>query len=167
MIRILFVCRGNSCRSPMARMIFARKAGMAGLCVEADSAGTFPMAEGSPISQRAAGILMAHGIPILPHEIRQAVKEDYSRFDRIFAMDQGNRYDLIGIFRGDPEGKITLLMDLCGEKRGIADPFNTLDYENTYRDIDKACDALVAQLLEEEKHEQGSSEDFRKGDTRR
>ena len=119
MVKILFVCHGNICRSPMAEFVMKDMVRKAGL-------------EGNPISKRKA---------------RQITKEDYDAYDYIIGMDMENMRDLARIMGGDSAGKIHLLLDFVGEHRDVADPWYTGDFDTTYEDVSKGCERLLQRLM--------------------
>ncbi|HJC72805.1 MAG TPA: low molecular weight phosphotyrosine protein phosphatase [Candidatus Ruthenibacterium merdavium] len=146
-MNILFVCLGNICRSPMAEFILrdlCEKQNRKDVAVE--SAATSSYERGNPVYAPAREMLYAHGISCAGKTSRQVRSDDYARFDRIYAMDTKNLRDLKRIFNGDPENKVSLLMDVCKESRDVADPWYTGDFDTAYRDIEKACQALMKEL---------------------
>ncbi len=131
----------------MAEFIFARLARSAGLeDVSAESAATSGYERGNPVYAPARRELARHGIDCAGKVSRQAVQEDYARFDHIYAMDRQNLQDLRRLFGDDPEGKLTLFLTLCGEERDVSDPWYTGDFSAAYRDIEAGCAALVHSL---------------------
>ena len=146
MTRILFVCHGNICRSPMAEFIFkslARAKGLEGrFYVESASTSTEEM--GNPIYPPARRCLRNHGIPFdACKTARQISFEDYRRYDMIICMDTLNLRWLSRIIPDDPERKIRLLMSFAGSNRSVADPWYTGDFETTYNDLLEGCQALL------------------------
>lgn len=147
-MNILFVCHGNICRSPMAEFILkelVRQAGMESRFRIA-SAATSREELGNPLYPPARQALATHGIPCSSHAARQITKEDYSTFDLIIGMDEQNRKNLLRFFDGDPEGKISLLLDHTPTPGPVADPWYTGDFEAAWRDINRGCRALLAEL---------------------
>ncbi|MDO4215338.1 MAG: low molecular weight protein-tyrosine-phosphatase [Bacteroidales bacterium] len=158
MEKILFVCHGNICRSPMAEMIFKKMVADAGREHEYEiaSAATSTEEIGNDIYPPAKECLRRHGIPFTRRGARQMTRGDYAYYDRIFVMDQNNlRYlhwqmpeivqQLSGRQYGDPQGKIQLLMELVGNPRDVADPWYTGNFEATYNDVVAGCKALLAE----------------------
>ena len=152
MKKILFICYGNICRSPMAEILLNHLLRAEGLeaIATASSAATSPYEAGMSLSGGTREVLARHGIPLQPHHSRTATREDYAAYDEIYVMDRHNYYDSIGIFQGDPENKIHLLMNLLGEERDVADPWYTGDYEASWEDISAACAVLVERLKKEQ-----------------
>ena len=157
MNRILFVCHGNICRSPMAQMILQDMVRRCGLthAFQIDSAATSDeeiyAGRGNPIYPPARRELARHGITCLPHEARQVCKNDYTKFDRILAMDHANLRNLQRLFQDDPDGKVCLLLQYTGQDRDVADPWYSGDFARAYDDIYAGCEALLATLLDEAK----------------
>ena len=150
MVKILFVCHGNICRSPMAHFYFAQLVREKGREAEVyiDSAATSTEELGNPIYPPAAAKLREKGVALLPHRSVQLERADYDRYDRIIVMDSANVRNTLRICGGDPEGKICRLMALVGQERDVADPWYTGDFEATWRDVQAGCNALFAQLTE-------------------
>lgn len=148
--RILFVCLGNICRSPMAEFIFKELAREAGLSdrFTVDSAATSGEERGNPIYPPARRQLTAHGVPFTDHRARQLTRADYDRYDLLIGMDPGNLAAMRRICGGDPDGKLRLLLSCTGESRAVADPWYTGDFDCAWRDIERGCRALLAQLTE-------------------
>ena len=143
MKRILFVCHGNICRSPMAQYIFSKLAEEAGVghMFEVDSAATSSEEIGNPVYPPARRILAAHGIKRMDHSARQMTMDDYRYYDRIIVMDAANLWNARRMTGGDPEGKIEMLLD-----RQIDDPWFTDDFQTAYEDILKGCENLLEEL---------------------
>ncbi len=144
--RILFVCHGNICRSPMAEFILkdlVRKRGLEGEWW-IESAAVSSEETGNPIYPPAKSCLNRHGIPFDNGKRARKVRpEDYVRFDLIICMDESNIRLIRRIIPEDLEGKIRLLMPYAGKNRDVVDPWYTGDFETTYRDIVEGCEALM------------------------
>ena len=148
MKRVLFVCHGNICRSPMAEFIFKKMVKDAGLEGEyfVESAAVSAEDLGSPIYPPAKRCLSQHGVPFDNSKCARLVtKADYDRFDVIIIMDTQNRRWLSRIIPDDPEGKVSMMMSYCGINRDVADPWYTGDFEASYRDITAGCKAFLEQ----------------------
>lgn len=140
MEKILFVCLGNICRSPMAEFIMKKMVNDRGLEAEFEiaSAATSDEVIGYDIYPPAKDALRKHGIPFTGRGARQVTDSDYQYYDHIFVMDWQNLRDMKSRF-SDADGKIQMLMSLAGKEREIPDPWYTGDFESTYKDI---CEAL-------------------------
>jgi protein-tyrosine phosphatase len=123
----------------------ARKAGRS---AEFDIASAATSAEelGNPVYPHARRELAARGISCGGKTARRVAPSDYARYDHIVGMDPSNRRDLLRLFPGDPDGKISLLLDWTGHPRPVADPWYTRDFATAWRDILEGCTALLAVL---------------------
>ena len=148
MTKILFVCHGNICRSPMGEFILKdmlQKRGMAdNFYVE--SAATSTEELGNPVYPPARRKLKEHGIDCSGKTARQITKSDYERFDYIFCADSNNIRNALRIFGSDPAQKICRLLDLTSHPRDIADPWYTGNFDITYDDIIEGCEAFLNKL---------------------
>lgn len=150
MIKILFVCHGNICRSPMAEYIMKDLVKKAGLedQFQISSAATSREEIGNPVYPPARRKLAEHGIGCDGHAARQLVSRDYERFDLLIGMDHANIRNMQQICGGDPEEKIHLLMEYAGKpEREVSDPWYTDDFETAWRDILAGCQGLLDRLL--------------------
>lgn len=148
MIRILFVCHGNICRSPMAEAVFAdlaQKRKLTHLFAVA-SAATSAEELGQPVHPGTRRVLAAHGIACPPHRARQLTCTDYADHDLLICMDSRNLTNMRRIVGGDPEGKMRRLLDGTGDPRDVDDPWYTGDFDATYADVTKGCAALLSDL---------------------
>ena len=152
MIRVLFVCHGNICRSPMAEFVFrdlAARRGVAGR-FSADSAATSDEEIGNPVHPGTVRALRARGVPMTPHRAVQMTRADYARYDLLLGMEESNVRRMLRITGGDPDGKVRRLLDFSAHPRDIDDPWYTGDFDATYRDIREGCEALLDALLREQ-----------------
>ena len=144
-MRILFVCLGNICRSPMAEMVFRDKVQKAGLEDQFTiaSAATSSWELGNPPHYGTRAELKKHGISCGNKRAVRLKASDYDDYDLILGMDRENIRDMLRLFGGDPEHKVRLLKDYIGGGE-VEDPWYTGDFEGTYRDVSAACEALLA-----------------------
>lgn len=150
MLRILFVCHGNICRSPMAEFCLkdmAKKAGVSG-SLEIGSAATSYEEIGNPVYPPAKRKLAEHGIGCAGKTARRMTKGDYERYDLLIGMDDENIHNMKRICGGDPKGKIRLLLDWTGRPGNVADPWYTGDFEATWRDVSEGCSKIIEEILE-------------------
>ena len=149
MIKILFICHGNICRSAAAEYIMRKLIRDAGLSarISADSAATSTEELGNPVYPPMRRVLEGHGIRCEGHSARQMKKGDYSGYDLIIGTDLENLYYMKRICGGDPDGKFRLLMDYTDRPGSeISDPWYTRDFERAYRDVEKGCIGLLSHL---------------------
>ena len=151
MIKILFVCHGNICRSPMAEFVMkdmVRRAGLEGEFVIA-SAATSNEEIGNPVYPPARRKLWEHGIGCEGKVARRIRAADYDDYDLLIGMDQANMRNMGRCFGGDPEGKLHLLLAFAGREDSVADPWYTGDFEATWQDVNEGCLALLNRLYPE------------------
>ena len=155
MIKILFVCHGNICRSPMAEFIMKDLTARAGLTDAFHIASAATSSEeiwngiGNPVYPSAKAKLAEHGISCAGKRAVQLTRADYDRYDYLIAMDSANIRNMNRILGGDPEGKISKLLSFAGSDRDISDPWYTRDFDATYRDVLEGCEALLKKLKED------------------
>ena len=151
MVKILFVCHGNICRSPMAEFVMKDLVRQAGLewKYEIASAATSSEELGNPVYPPARRKLAEHGIGCAGKTARRLAKDDYDEYDLLIGMDRMNFRNMHRICGGDPEGKIHLLMDYTNRPGEVADPWYTGDFEETWQDVLEGCKRLL-ELLERE-----------------
>ena len=148
MKKILFVCHGNICRSPMAEFVMkdlVRKAGLEHK-FHIESAATSPEELGNPVYPPARRKLAEHGISCSGKTARRLRTRDYTDFDLLIGMDEANRRNMLRLFPGDPENKISLLLDLTDRPRDVADPWYTGDFDATWQDVLTGCTLLLNKL---------------------
>ena len=145
MKRILFICHGNICRSPMAEFIMKDLVQKAGLEDKfyIESAATSTEELGNEVYPPAKRKLAEHGISCKGKTARQITRADYNRFDMLIGMDDWNLRNMKRFWPEDPEGKIFKLMDFTNRPGDVADPWYTGDFEATWRDCLEGCEALL------------------------
>ena len=149
MIRIMFVCHGNICRSPMAEFILKDMLKKAGLSSRVSVASSATSTEeiwngvGNPVYPPAKRELALHGLSCEGKRAVQLTRADYDTYDLLIGMDSANIRNMHRILGGDPHGKIRKLMDYAGGG-DVADPWYTGNFDVTYRDIEAGCRGLLA-----------------------
>lgn len=148
MIRVLFVCLGNICRSPMAEVVFRHKVADAGLsaAISVASAATSNWEEGNGPHEGTVAQLKAHGLPSHGLISRPLTAADFSQFDYLIGMDQQNVRDMQKIAPKGMEGKCYRLLAFTGKEKDIADPWYTHDFDQTYKEVDEGTSALLNYL---------------------
>ena len=152
MIKILFVCHGNICRSPMAEFVLKDLASRAGLSDNFYIASAATSTEeiwngvGNPVYPPAKAKLAEHGIDCSGKQAVQLTRADYDKYDYLIGMDSANIRNMNRMLGGDPEQKIFKLLSFAGKDRDISDPWYTGDFETTYRDVVEGCTALLKEL---------------------
>ena len=142
MVKILFLCHGNICRSPMGQYILQDMVDKAGRSAdfEIDSAAVSREEIGNPVSPPARRELQRRGVPCGGHRARQVTMEDYRHFDRIYYMDGSNARWLARLLPRDPD-KVRPLLD-----RDVADPWYTGDFAQTFEDITEGCEKILEEF---------------------
>ena len=148
MKKILFVCHGNICRSPMAEFVMkdlVKKVGLASQ-FHIESAATSREEIDNPVYPPARRKLAEHGISCDGHAARQLTNADYEKYDLLIGMDRDNLRDMYHICGGEPDGKLRLLMDYTDRPDDVADPWYTGDFESTWQDVLAGCQGLLREL---------------------
>ena len=146
--KILFVCHGNICRSPMAEFVMKDLVKQAGYEEDfyIESAATSTEEIGNEVYPPAKRKLAEHGIGCKGKTARQMTRKDYERFDLLIGMDTWNIRNMTRICGGDPEGKIQMLLDFTNRPGDVADPWYTGNFEATWLDVLEGCTCLLKQL---------------------
>ena len=150
MHKILFVCHGNICRSPMAEFVMkdlVQKAGRANEFV-IDSCAVSNEEQGNPIYPPAKRKMQEHGIPFDAHRAHKITKSEFDAYDLVILMDQSNLNILSRIVGRDNLDKVHMLMSYAGSSRDVADPWYSGDFERAYRDILEGCKGLLKALTD-------------------
>ena len=148
MTRILFICHGNICRSPMAEFVLRDMCSRAGLSAEFDIASAATSSEelGNPVYPPARRKLAEHGISCEGHAACQLTAQDYEEYDLLIGMEGANLKNMQRICGGDPAGKMHRLLDYTDRPGDVADPWYTGDFEATWRDVSTGCQGLLASI---------------------
>ncbi len=151
MIRILFVCHGNICRSTMSESVFTHLVNKQNIShlFTIYSAATSREEIGNPPHYGTVNKLRQMGVPVVPHRAVQMTASDYDAYDFLIGMDSANIRNMNRIAGGDPEGKIYKLLTFAGSDRDVADPWYTGDFDATYRDVLAGCEAFLTYLRQE------------------
>ncbi len=152
MKKVLFVCHGNICRSPMAEAVFRHMLEERGLGERfaVDSAAVSAEEIGNPVYPEANRTLVAHGLPASNHHAWQLTRADYDRYDFFIGMDQENIYRMRQIFGGDSQHKVGLLLAYTEHPREVEDPWYTGRFDRVFDLITQGCQALLEALLADE-----------------
>ena len=150
MIKVLFICHGNICRSTMAQSVLQHLVNQRGLTdlFHIDSAATSREEIGNSPHYGTVRKLQQVGIPVIPHRAIQMTRQDYLDYDYLIGMDTANIRNMNAIAGGDPQGKIYKLLSFAGEGRDVADPWYTGDFDATYRDVMVGCEGFLEFLAE-------------------
>ena len=155
MVRILFVCHGNICRSPMAEFVLRDMVKKAGCMADYEIASAATSSEelGNPVYPPAKKKLREHGIGTPENDLgvstkraRRITDADYDQYDYLIGMDDANIRNMNKKYRNDPEGKIYTLMEFTDRPGSVADPWYTGDFEATWRDVSEGCKGLLDYL---------------------
>lgn len=149
MTKILFVCHGNICRSPMAEFVMkdlVKQAGLEGQ-FQIASAATSTEEIGNSVYPPARRKLAEHGISCAGKTARQLTKADYAQYDLLIGMDRANIRNMNRICGGDPDGKIKLLLSYTDRSGDVADPWYTDDFDATWQDVMEGCQGLLKSIL--------------------
>ncbi|MDE6673352.1 MAG: low molecular weight phosphotyrosine protein phosphatase [Acetatifactor sp.] len=152
MIKILFVCHGNICRSPMAEFVMKDLLAQSNLSHQFTIASAATSTEeiwngvGNPVYPPARKKLAEHGISCEGKRAVQLTRADYDKYDYLIGMDRANIRNMTHMCGGDPERKISLLLSWAGAERDIADPWYSGDFDATYEDVLEGCQALLEAL---------------------
>ena len=156
MIKILFVCHGNICRSPMAEFIMKKLVKDAGLTDRFEIASAATSSEeiwngvGNPVYPPARKIMEKHGLNCDGKQAVQMTKADYDHYDYLIGMDKANIRNMSWICGGDPDGKFSMMMDYTARPGAVADPWYTGDFTSTWEDLWEGCHGLLDFLTREE-----------------
>ena len=152
MIKILFVCHGNICRSPMAEFVMKDLVKKAGLSDQFKIASAATSSEeiwngmGNPVYRPAAKKLAEHGLSCAGKRAQQLDRSDYKMYDLLIGMDRQNVRNMHRMLGGDPDGKIRLLLDFTGAPGEVSDPWYTRDFDRAWNDIERGCRGLLDHL---------------------
>ena len=148
LIKILFVCHGNICRSPMAEFIMKYLVKESGNEEKffIESAATTNDEIGNDIYPNAKSELKKNSIPFERRQARKIKRSDYSKWDYIICMDNENLDDILYIMGGDEDNKVKLLLDFTGEHKEVSDPWYTRNFALAYSEIYRGCKALLKHL---------------------
>lgn len=148
MTKILFVCHGNICRSPMAEFYMKKLVKEQGLEKQfmIASAATSREEIGNSVYPPAKRKLWEHGITCNGKTAVQMTRADYDKYDYIIGMDSMNLRNIMRIIHSDPQNKVSLLLDFTDSPRSVADPWYSGDFDATYDDVSRGCQALLKHI---------------------
>ena len=149
MIKVLFVCHGNICRSTLAESLFTHMVKQQGIeeMFYINSAATSREEIGNSPHYGTVEKLHEMGIPVVPHRAVQMTKKDYESYDYLIGMDTANIRNMNRISGGDPDGKIYKMLSFAGSERDVADPWYTGDFDATYEDVLAGCEGFLEYLV--------------------
>lgn len=152
MIKVLFICHGNICRSTMAQFVMQHLVHKNGQEENflIDSKATSTEELGNSPHYGTVRKMQEMNIPMIPHRAEQMQRKDYRDYDYIIGMDQWNYRNIMRIIGKDPEDKVSLLLDWTEHPRDIADPWYTGNFDQTYEDVAEGCEALLQALQSEQ-----------------
>ena len=150
-MKIMFVCHGNICRSPMAEFVFKKmldEAGVKGITVSSSATSSEEIWNGigNPVYPPAKAEMKKHGIDCTGKRAVQLKREDYGKYDLFIGMDGANIRNMHRIFGSDPENKVKKLLNYVGEDSDVADPWYTGEFDKTYYDIERGLRALLKEI---------------------
>ena len=150
MTKILFVCHGNICRSPMAEFVMKHMVEEAGLGEDFHIASAATSSEelGNPVYPGTRQRLAREGISVAGKYAVRIRAADYEKYDYLIGMDSRNITNMLRTFGGDPDGKVCRLLDYTDPPRDIADPWYTGDFDSTYDDVCEGCVALLGAIVD-------------------
>lgn len=150
MIKILFICHGNICRSTMAQFVFQDMVNKRDLAehffIESRATSTEELGNGPHCG--TVQKMKEMNIPVLPHRAQQMRRNEYKEYDYIIGMDRWNYQNIMRIIGKDPEDKVSLLLDWTDHPRDIADPWYSGNFDQTYEDVSEGCEALLQYLVQ-------------------
>ena len=151
MIKVLFICHGNICRSTMCESVFTHMVQTRHMdhLFYINSAATSREEIGNGPHYGTVNKLRQVGVPVVPHRAVQMTQRDYEEYDYLIGMDTANIRNMNRIAGGDPEGKIYKLLGFAGSGRDVADPWYTGDFEATYEDVVAGCEGFLKWLKEQ------------------
>ena len=151
MVKILFICHGNICRSPMAEFVMKDLVEKEGLSEQFSIASSATSREeiGNPVHHGTTNKLAQYGISTKGKYAVQLTKKDYNAYDYLIGMEQWNIQNILKIVGSDPKKKVHRLLDFSENPRDIADPWYTGDFDHTYEDVLEGCKALLNHILKE------------------
>ena len=159
MIKILFLCHGNICRSPIAEFIMKDLVKKAGLeqSIQVESAATSTEEIGNPVYPPARRKLFEHGIDCSDKRARQLLNSDYEKYNLLIGMDHANLRSMYRICGGDFADKMHLLMNFTDRPGEVVDPWYTGDFDATWRDVEEGCRGLLQKIIDKEVYVRGQT----------